>query len=77
MKIRKLRRATYLVPGELFHIELNSSLEIDRFLDWLETQDKYPFSIYLDGITYTFTEQILRDMFVIAFQAAKNHYDRI
>jgi len=73
MRVRKLLPGA-LNPGTLYHIELADREEIGKFLDWMEGNIAFPFSIYLQGVTYTFTDNSMRDMFVVAFHAAQEAY---
>lgn len=63
-----------LVEGTLYYIELPSRFELDTFLAWMDKQPT-PFSIYLNGISYTFSDQRMRDMFMIGFRAGMEAYD--
>lgn len=74
MRVRKLLPGA-LNPGTLYHIELADREEIEKFLDWMEGNTAFPFSIYMQGVTYTFTDSSMRDMFVVAFHAAQEAYD--
>jgi hypothetical protein len=74
MHAHRLPRNT-LVTGELYHIELSNKFEVEKFLEWMGECSHFPFSIYLQGVTYTFTDCLQRDMFIVGFSAGREAGD--
>jgi hypothetical protein len=68
MNARRLPKNT-LVKGTMYYVELESKEDRQQFLDWMHSVQEFPFSIYLGGITYTFTDYLFRDMFIVGFNA--------
>lgn len=54
----------------LYHIVVKNKHDLDSFIDWMNKMDEYPFSIYLDGKTYSFANFLWKDLWMCGFEAA-------
>lgn len=53
----------------LFHIVIETKIDQDSFIDWMNGMDDYPFSIYLNGKTFSFANFLWKDLWMCGFEA--------
>jgi hypothetical protein len=73
MAIKRLKGNVPPNKTPLYYVEFTPVWTKEDFIRWLGKQSSFPFSIYLNGVTYLFENTDLRDMFIVGFQARDIH----
>ena len=52
--------------------EISSENQIDDFIDWLEEQENFPLTVYINGVCMTFPNRNWKDCFQVGFSTARS-----
>jgi len=63
--------------ADLTLIDVSNKEQVYEFVTWLGKQQKFPFEIYMNGITYGFREPLHKEFFLIGFFSAVEILDKL
>lgn len=55
--------------SRLFHILIENKTDQESFIGWMNAMDDYPFSIYLNGQTFSFANFLWKDLWMCGFES--------
>ena len=59
------------------YFEIYSENQVDELINWLEEQDTFPMTIYINGICITFPDKNWKDCFQLGFSTARDIFEEL